>query len=146
MRRKPLHFPLGVSMSARGYIKDYFDTMLSGLTGHLHELFYPFNTDCWSKASFQDGGLEGWWPYEQAAYWLDGYVKCAIFAGNDEHLSKARGLIDKALSIVDERGFIGARELAERGKGNAWVHAVFLRAVMSLYELPVRKQESNPHF
>jgi len=149
MTGKRLRFPRGVKISARGYIKEYFDTMLHGLTGHLHELFYPFDTDCWSKASFQDGGLEGWWPYEQVAYWLDGYVKCACFAECEEHLARAKGMIDDALRIVDERGFIGARELAERGQGNAWVHAVFLRAVMCLYEItgdPVYLNKVKNHY
>ena len=89
MTNKKLYFPLGANFKASGNIKNYFDKMLNGLTGNLDKLFYPFNTGCWEKQSFTDGGLEGWWPYEQYAYWLDGYVKCAYFSGNEKHFQKA---------------------------------------------------------
>lgn len=128
-------FPLGADFKADGMLKSYFETMLSGLTGNLDKLFYPFNTGCWSKSSFTDGGLEGWWPYEQYAYWLDGYVKCAYFSGNEAHFTKAKALIDNALQVVSDNGFIGARELQKQGEGNQWVHAVFFRAVLFLYEI-----------
>jgi len=128
-------FPLGADFKAGGMLKSYFETMLSGLTGNLDKLFYPFNTGCWSKSSFTDGGLEGWWPYEQYAYWLDGYVKCAYFSGNEAHFTKAKALIDNALQVVSDNGFIGARELQKQGEGNQWVHAVFFRAVLFLYEI-----------
>ena len=125
--------PKKIKIDFTGWAQDYLNRMLNGLTGHLHELFYPFNTDCWQKPSFQDGGLEGWWPYEQVAYWLDGYVKCAYFANDEFHFAKAKNLIDKALAVADEHGFIGAKELKERNQGNQWVHAVFFRAVLFLY-------------
>ena len=127
--------PKKIKVKFSGWAQNYLDTMLNGLTGNLHELFYPFNTDCWQKQSFQDGGLEGWWPYEQAAYWLDGYLKCAYFANNELHFEKAKTMIDKALSVVDEQGFIGAKELKVQGQGNQWVHAVMLRAVLFLYSI-----------
>lgn len=128
-------FPLGADFKADGMLKNYFETMLSGLTGNLDRLFYPFNTGCWEKGSFTDGGLEGWWPYEQYAYWLDGYVKCAYFSGNESHFIKAKALIDNALKVVSPNGFIGAKELQKQGEGNQWVHAVFFRSVMFLYEI-----------
>lgn len=128
-------FPLGADFKADGIIKQYFEKMLNGLTGNLDSLFYPFNTGCWERHSFTDGGLEGWWPYEQCAYWLDGYVKCAYFSGNETHFQKAKTLIDNALQVVSDNGFIGAKELQKQGEGNQWVHAVFFRAVMFLYEI-----------
>lgn len=128
-------YPQGLRMCAQGWAKTYLDKMLNGLTGNLDRLFYPFNTNCWLQKSFQDGGMEGWWPYEQAAYWLDGYVKCAYFAGNEGHFAKAKKLIDDALSVVDEKGFVGATELKKQGEGNQWVHAVFFRAVLFLYDI-----------
>ncbi len=125
----------GFRLHAHGWVKTYLNKMLNGLTGNLHGLFYPFNTNCWLQKSFQDGGMEGWWPYEQAGYWLDGYIKCAYFAENDEHFAKAKKMIDDAISIKDATGFIGATELKKRGEGNEWVHAVFFRAVLFLYEV-----------
>ena len=133
MRFFKMRVPKKTQVKFSGWAQTYLDKMLSGLTGNLHELFYPFNTDCWQKASFQDGGLEGWWPYEQAAYWLDGYVKCAYFANNEYHFNKAKAMIDGALSVVADDGFIGAADLRERGQGNQWVHAVMFRAVLFLY-------------
>ena len=135
MINKKLTFPLGANFKASGIIKDYFNKMLDGLTGNLDKLFYPFNTGCWEKHSFTDGGLEGWWPYEQYAYWLDGYVKCAYFSGNEKHFTKAKTLIDNALKVVSDNGFIGAKELQKQEEGNQWVHAVFFRAVLFLYEI-----------
>lgn len=125
----------GLRFTAQGWAKTYLNKMLNGLTGNLQNLFYPFNTDCWLQKSFQDGGMEGWWPYEQAGYWLDGYIKCAYFAQDKAHFDKAKKMLDDALCVVDENGFVGATELKKQGEGNAWVHAVFFRAVLFLYEI-----------
>ena len=130
----------GFRVHASGWVKTYLNKMLNGLTGNLHDLFYPFNTACWLQKSFQDGGMEGWWPYEQAGYWLDGYIKCAYFAEDAKHFAKAKKMIDDAISIQDETGFIGATELKKRGEGNQWVHAVFFRAVLFLYEVTGEKR------
>lgn len=132
--------PSGIKVRSSGWAAGYFSTMLSGLTGNLHELFYPFNTDCWLKKSFQDGGLEGWWPYEQAAYWLDGYIKCAYFSGDAAHFEKAKSMLDRALEIKAEDGFIGAKELRARGEGNQWVYAVFFRAILFLFDITGEKR------
>ncbi|MBO5713507.1 MAG: glycoside hydrolase family 127 protein, partial [Clostridia bacterium] len=143
MINKKFSFPLGCKFKADGIIKEYFNKMLNGLTGNLDKLFYPFNTNCWEKQSFTDGGLEGWWPYEQYAYWLDGYVKCAYFSNNKKHFKKAKTLIDNALKVVSDNGFIGAKELQKQGEGNQWVHAVFFRAVLFLYEITKDKTYLN---
>ena len=128
-------FRLKMRSEARGFLKEYYEKMLSGLTGNLGNLFYPFNTKCWEKKSFTEGGLEGWWPYEQMGYWLDGYLKCAYFANSEDHFRKAKTMIDNVLQVISPDGFIGAKELKEQHKGNQWPHAVFLRAVLFLYEI-----------
>ena len=132
-------FPLKMRSEAQGYLKEYFEKMLSGLTGQLGGLFYPFNTKCWEKKAFAEGGLEGWWPYEQMGYWLDGYLKCAYFANSEEHLKKARSMVENALKVVSSDGFIGAEELKEKHQGNQWPYAVFFRAVLFLYEITGEK-------
>ena len=135
--------PKKMQYNLDGWAKNYLNTMLNGLTGHLDSLFYPFNTNCWAKATFVEGGLEGWWPYEQYSYWLDGLIKCSYFANDKENFNKAKNIIDNALEVVDENGFIGAKELKVQGQGNQWVHAVFFRAVLFLYEITGDKKYLN---
>jgi len=119
--------------TAAGWTKDYFDRMINGLIGHLDGLFYPFNTGCWKHKSFQDGGLEGWWPYEQNAYWTDGLLKAAWYSGHTETFEKMKAYVDDALTVADSDGFVGAVDLKKKNEGNQWVHAVFFRAVLFLY-------------
>ena len=143
MKNIKIQIPDKYSFALSGWAKVYLNKMLKGLTGNLHETFYPFNTDCWQKQSFQDGGLEGWWPYEQVGYWLDGYIKCSYFAGNKKHFNIAKGYIDEALKVVDKYGFVGAHELKQPNQNNQWVHAVFFRAVLFLYEITKDKHYLN---
>ena len=62
-----------------GWIRSFLETQLTGLTGHIEEAGYPFDTVCWGEADYaSDNENPQWWVYEQTAYWLDGMLRCAI--------------------------------------------------------------------
>ncbi len=123
-----------------GWLKSYLEKQKKGYTGNLDKHFYPFNTNCWAIKDFTQGGFEGWWPYEQYAYWLDGLAKCGKLIGDKTLFEKAVKIIDNAIDNADSDGFVGAKQLREKGKGNAWVHAVFFRVVIYLYRVTGNKK------
>ena len=111
-----------------GWLRNYLVAQKNGMTGHLPETGYPYDTNCWGKKEFQEGGVDSWWPYEQMAYWIDGVMRCA-------HLLKDKSLIEKAISQIkftvenpDEDGFLGAPFMRHRDANNQWPHAVLFRA------------------
>ena len=57
-----------------GFLKKFLQTQMSGLTGHIEEARYPFDTVEWGrKEYFANNENPNWWVYEQTAYWLDGF-------------------------------------------------------------------------
>jgi hypothetical protein len=57
-----------------GFFKQYLETQMTGLTGHIEECGYPFNRVMWGEEDFTTtNGTPTWWVYEQTAYWLDGF-------------------------------------------------------------------------
>ena len=61
-----------------GFFEQFLKTQMDGLTGHIEECGYPFNTVCWGEEDyFTNNGTPNWWVYEQTAYWLDGFIRAA---------------------------------------------------------------------
>ena len=116
-----------------GWPAGYLKAAKDGLPGHLHEIGYPFNTNCWSLKTLADGGYAQWWPYEQTAYWIDSVVRSACLLRDEEFLAVVKPQIDAAVSNAEEDGFIGPEELKGDGGRFQWPHAVFFRALHALF-------------
>lgn len=114
-----------------GWLKETLKAEKNGMPGNLDKIGYPFDTNCWEYKSLSDGGWEQWWPYEQAAYWLDGLIRTAYLLEDKELLSKAKKQIDKALSYDDT--FIGPIETKDNKRCYRWPMAVFARAVYAIW-------------
>ncbi len=116
-----------------GWLKKYLEDAKNGLPGHLHEIGYPFNTNCWSKKSLADGGFDQWWPYEQTAYWIDAVVRSSMLLRDEEFYGIVKHQIDASLEGAENDGFIGPDELKGDGHRYQWPHAVYFRALYALY-------------
>lgn len=120
------------SIEPEGWLRLYLEKQARGLTGYPEAAGYPFNAVPFAtvKRTKNVHGA-GWWPYEQAGYWLDGATRCAHLVKDAHLLKKVGKQIDYLLSHTDRDGFIGPPFLKEQGHVNQWAHAVFLRALMA---------------
>ena len=127
-------------VNPKGYLKDFLERQMSGLTGHIEQCGSPFNKEWWGtdrSNGLQESGIEaekaGWWDYEQTAYWIDGFVRCAILLQDKSALERASKIIYKVLDNPDESGYLGPKFMKETTGWNRWPHVVFFRACMALY-------------
>lgn len=127
-----------------GYSKEFLNKQISGLTGHIEEAGFPFDKVQWGQSDFisENGDNPGWWVYEQTAYWLDGYTRCAILLGQKKLLKRAEKIIYNVIVNADKDGYLGPKFLKADllcgntvdARWNRWPHVVFFRACMALYE------------
>ena len=123
------------AISPKGWLKQYLINQRNGLTGHLENAGYPFNTVGWAADSIPGNkSIEKWWPYEQNAYWVDGMMRCGLLLNDTSLLNKARKSIYYVLAHPDNTGFLGPKFLKPNDEGDRWVYVVFFRAWMAEYE------------
>lgn len=67
-----------------GWLKDTLQCEKDGMPGHLHEIGYPYDRECWKYKSLAEGGYAAWWPYEQDAYRVDSIVRMSALLDNLE--------------------------------------------------------------
>ncbi len=77
--------PLG-SISPEGWLRRQLRIQAEGLTGHLDELLPSVADSQWFG-----GKGDGW---EQAPYWLDGFVPLAWLLGDEKLKAKAQGRVE----------------------------------------------------
>ena len=130
-----------VRIKPYGYLRDFLRTQMRGLTGHIEQCGAPFDSEWWgtdNTSGAQESGIEaersGWWDYEQTAYWIDGFIRCAILLQDKEALRRAEEIIYKVIDNPDESGYLGPKFMKETTGWNRWPHVVFFRACMALYE------------
>ena len=117
-----------------GFFEQFLKTQMDGLTGHIEECGYPFNTVCWGEEDyFTNNGTPNWWVYEQTAYWLDGFIRAAILINDKEKIKRASDIIYKVIDKADEDGYLGSKNL-KNAASSRWPHVVFFRACLALYE------------
>ena len=122
-------------ISPKGWLKQYLINQRDGLTGHLENAGYPFNTEGWTADSITGNkSVEKWWPYEQNGYWVDGMTRCGLLLNDAFLLKKARKSIYYVLAHPDSTGFLGPKFLKPNYEGDRWVFVVFFRAWMAEYE------------
>ena len=126
---------------AKGYLKEFLKTQMSGLTGNIEQCGYPFDREWWGTDNFSghsESGIEaersGWWDYEQTAYWIDGFLRLSILLQDKKSIAKIEKLIKNVIYNCDEDGYLGPQFLKKTTGWNRWPHVVFFRACMALYD------------
>lgn len=118
----------------RGFFEEFLKTQMNGLTGHIEECGYPFNSVCWGGEDFNTtNGTPNWWVYEQTAYWLDGFIRTAILLNDKKSIKRGSDIIYKVIEKADDDGFLGSKNLKYE-KASRWPHVVFFRACLALFE------------
>ena len=128
-------------IKAKGWAKEYINTQAEGMTGHIGETGAPFSDVTWEGKTRVGGDVDvfigginskddGWVPFEQNAYWIDGCVRGGWLADNEKLKKLGAGKIYPALDQADEDGFIGPGFMKD---GISWQHAVYFRALIAEY-------------
>ena len=118
-----------------GWLKHFLITQMNGLTGNIEQAGFPFNCVEWGKEDFKtENENPGWWVYEQTAYWLDGYLKCAILLDDKFAIEKASKIIYAVIENPDKDGYLGPSFMKNTDGWNRWPHVVFFRACMTLFD------------
>jgi len=120
------------SIKPKGWLHKFLENQKNGLTGHLENAGYPFNTCGWQGDSIPGNiGIEKWWPYEQNAYWVDGMIRCGYLLNDSFLIKKALSSIQYVLDHQDSSGFLGPIFLKPAYERDRWVHNVFFRSMMA---------------
>ncbi len=123
------------AITPKGWLKQYLVNQRDGLTGHLENAGYPFNTVGWAADTIPNNiSVEKWWPYEQNAYWVDGMERCGLLLKDTFLLKKAQKSIRYVLAHPDSTGFLGPKFTKDNYERDRWIHAIFFRALMADYD------------
>lgn len=115
-----------------GWLRQYLVNQRNGLTGHLENAGYPFNTVGWAADRIPDNhSIQDWWPYEQNGYWVDGMIRCGLLLDDDFLIAKAHRSIDYVLAHPAPNGFLGPKLADRTSEIGRWIHVVFFRALMA---------------
>lgn len=124
-----------IKICPRGILSELLETQMNGLTGHIENAGFPFDRIWWgNNAEQEENENPQWWVYEQTAYWLDGFTRCAILLEDECALRRTEKIIYSVINAPDPDGYLGPQALKKTDGWNRWPHTVFFRACMALYE------------
>jgi len=101
-----LDLPLG-SIQPQGWLLGQLQTMASGLTGRLDEL-YPQVVG--PRNGWLGGDGDGW---ERGPYWIDGLLPLAYILGDKRLIAKTKPWVEWCLTHQQENGYFGPDELVD---------------------------------
>ncbi len=119
------------AITTKGWLRQFLEYQKTGLTGHIEDAGYPFNTGMWT-AEINNGNNEiYWWPYEQSGYFVDGCLKAGYLLRDTMLINKARKQVNYVLNKNNADGRLGPQDL--KGRWNKWPYTGFLRSFMTEY-------------
>ena len=124
-----------IKITPKGWLYYFLQMQMDGLTGNISVAGYPFDSEWWGNPDAEDRNTSDdkcWWPFEQTAYWIDGFVRCAALLDDKAAIKKAEGIIYSVIDNADDDGFIGPHFMKDNHF--RWPLVVFFRACMALYE------------
>lgn len=119
----------------QGWLKDFLNTQIDGLTGHIAAAHWPYDKPFWTSEDVGEYDGTFWWPYEQVGYYIDGFVRTAVLLGDEKLLKKAEDYIYTVINNPDKDGYLGPKALkVKKDNFTRWAHVIFFRACIALYE------------
>jgi hypothetical protein len=121
------------SIRPQGWLREFLVRQRDGLTGHIDEQFFPWNTCGWTgvipekKLGHAGDWWDPWWPYEQSAYLYDGQMKCGALLEDAFLLEKARKQTIHVREHQATDGYLGPEHI----RHTRWPHVVFFRSFMA---------------
>lgn len=123
--------PSPTDITTKGWLHQFLEYQKSGLTGHIEDAGYPFNTGMWTAEINNGNGDRFWWPYEQSGYFVDGCLKAGYLLRDTFLINKARKQVEYVLNKNNPDGRLGPQDL--KGRWNKWPYTGFLRSFMTEY-------------
>ena len=134
-----------VRIRPEGHLKEFLSRQVAGLTGNRQAMGYPFDGCMWagsiSNVYFEEDlpysrkvaapRDEIWWPYEQAAYFLDGMMRLSRLVDAPELRSEFKRNLDWCLAHQASDGDLFA---AYSKSTCQWPMVVFFRAALAYVE------------
>ncbi len=116
-----------------GWLRRWLELQRDGLTGHLEVAGYPFDTKLWACKGIPFRHGAPWWPYEQTAYWVDGFTRCGLLLDDPFLVAKAREQVEYVLAHADRDGYLGPKSCKPFMPAGRWSHMIFFRALIAWY-------------
>lgn len=125
----------------KGWLANLSARQRDGLTGHPKALSYPYDSCLWAGRISRNGEYgDGWWRYEQTAYYTDGLLRLGYALKDPQMVDHAVEGIDYALAHQTREGFLGDpclwdSEHYQTSPGREmWPMAVFFRALKAHWD------------
>jgi len=119
------------AITSNGWLHQFLEYQKSGLTGHIEDAGYPFNTGMWTVQVNDKQEDRFWWPYEQSGYFVDGCIKAGYLLRDTFLINKAKKQVNYVLNTKNANGRLGPQGL--KGRWNKWPYTGFLRSFMTEY-------------
>jgi uncharacterized protein len=122
------------SVAPGGWLRLYLEKQANQLAFHLPDTSSPFNGAYWAGEE-SPPAINGWWPWEQRAYWADGAMRCALVLKDQRLMGLARRPLEYTLAHRAADGYLGpefahyARDPDASRSNFRWPHNVFFRAM-----------------
>jgi len=120
-----------VAITPKGWLHQFLEYQKSGLTGHIEDAGYPFNTGMWTAVVNDKQEDRFWWPYEQSGYFVDGCIKAGYLLRDTFLINKAKLQVNFVLHKKNANGRLGPQDL--KGRWNKWPYTGFLRSFITEY-------------
>ncbi len=119
------------ALTTKGWLHQFLEYQKTGLTGHIEDAGYPFNTGMWTAQVNDKQEDRYWWPYEQSGYFVDGCLKAGYLLHDSTLINKAKQQVEYVLNKHNPDGRLGPQGL--KGRWNKWPYTGFLRSFMTEY-------------
>lgn len=124
-----------------GWLEAACRMQAQGLTGHPEALSYPYDSCLWAGQISREGAHgDGWWRYEQTAYYTDGLLRLGYALRDGALVEKGELGVDWTLEHASGEGQLGnpclwdgSRHALAQGY-EMWPMAVFFRAMKAKYD------------
>ena len=124
------------AVHAEGWIAEFLERQRTGLSGHPEALSYPYDTALWDgEIQRQSTHGEGWWRYEQTAYYTDGILKLGYLLNDSTMVARGENGVEYTLAHATPEGKIGSKDVWDGPRWRMWPQAVFFRAMKSMFEM-----------
>jgi hypothetical protein len=123
--------PSPTDITPGGWLHQFLEYQKSGLTGHIEDAGYPFNTGMWTAKVNDKQEDRFWWPYEQSGYFVDGCIKAGYLLRDTFLINKAKIQVNYVLNKKNDNGRLGPQDL--KGRWNKWPYTGFLRSFITEY-------------
>ncbi|MFW5871446.1 MAG: beta-L-arabinofuranosidase domain-containing protein [Verrucomicrobiota bacterium] len=149
------HLRLGEVRPSGWMLQQMRDDLRGGFAGHLDVLSPRVSSKAFSEGrvrSFEKtpSGMvhdtpRTWWNGESEAVWLDGFVRMAYLAGEQNAMRKADQWLRALLSSQDESGYIGiytedCRYQHRKENGEFWTQSRAFIVMLAYYEITGSKE------